>query len=210
MLARNQPVKVGDWQLRGEEVFDFLSRQVVEVPDLVGGQNFEMHRHIADPLLVFQLQPRREWHLLADLGDELLVYLGAPLEAVQGMLQFIHELVGFSPETGGIAGGFQIGYGADLISFCLIRHQSEIPPGTLLLGAFCFPFFVPILMRETAFHETGETISFDHGYQVEIEVSSVLGRCFAVQGEGSVEFDLLLHQIHDCLICPSSSRFALR
>jgi len=30
--------------------------------------------HIADPLLVLQLQPRREWRLLADFGDELLVH----------------------------------------------------------------------------------------------------------------------------------------
>src|SRR5216684_7099307 len=110
MLVGNQPVEVGDWQLRGKEVFDFLPREVIEIPDLVGGQDFNMHRHIADPFLALQLQPRRRWHLLADLGDELLVYLSAPLETVQGMLQFIDELVGFSPETGGVTGGLQIGY----------------------------------------------------------------------------------------------------
>ena len=125
-----------------------------------------MHRHIADPLFIFQLEPRRRWHLLADLGDELLVYLGAPLEAVQGMLQFIHELVGFSCETGGVTGGLQIGYRANLISFGLIRHQSEIPPRALLLGAFGFSFFMSTLMHEPALHKT-ETVSFNHGYQVE-------------------------------------------
>ena len=79
MLSGDQSVKVADRQCRRKKVFDFLPREVVQVPDLVGGQNFQMHRHIADPLLVFKLQPRRERHLLPDLGDELLVDLGAPL-----------------------------------------------------------------------------------------------------------------------------------
>src|SRR5712692_6399442 len=113
-----------------------------------------MHRHIADPLFIFQLEPRRRWHLLADLGDELLVYLSAPLETVQGMLQFIDELVGFSCETGGITGGLQIGYRANLISFGLIRHQCEIPPRTLLFGTFCLPFFMSTLVHEPALHKT--------------------------------------------------------
>ena len=141
VFVGNQPVEVCDRQLRGKEVFDFLSREVIEVPDLVGGQNFNMHRHLADPLLVLQLQPRRERHLLADFGDELLVHLGAPLQAVQGVLQFIHELVGFSSKTGGVTGGLQVGDRANLISFGLIRNQREIPPRTLLLGALWISLF---------------------------------------------------------------------
>jgi len=39
----------------------------------------------------------------------LLVHLGAPLQAVQGMLQFIHELVGLSSKTGGRNRGLQVG-----------------------------------------------------------------------------------------------------
>src|SRR2546425_12650321 len=161
MLARDQPVEVGDWQLRGKEVLDFLSREVVDVPGLVGGQDFEMHRHIADPLLVLERQPRRERYFFADFGDEFLVYLGAPLEAVQGVLEFIDELVGFSPETGSVAGGLQIGNRANLIALGLIRNQREIPPRTLFLVALGFPLFVPVLVREAAFHETGKTVSFN-------------------------------------------------
>src|SRR5216683_5624006 len=37
MLVGNQPVEVGNRQFRGKEVFDLLPREVVEVPDLVGG-----------------------------------------------------------------------------------------------------------------------------------------------------------------------------
>src|SRR5712672_1850449 len=54
-------------------------------------------------------------------------------------------------------------------------------------------------MRKTAFHKARETIASDYSYQVEVEISSILGSCFAVQGECSVKFDLFLDQIHDCL-----------
>src|SRR5882672_10857004 len=153
-----------------------------------------MHRHVADPLLVLQLQPGREWYLLTDLGDELLVHHGAPLQAVQGMLQLIHELVGFSSKTSGVTGGLQVGDRANLISFCLIRNQCEVPPGALLLCPFRFRFFVPILVCESALHKMRETIAFHHSYEVEVEISPILGCSFTVQGECSVESDLLLHQ----------------
>ena len=116
------------------------------------------------------------------------------------MLQFIHELICLSSQTSGEARRLQIGNRANLISFRLIRHQSEIPPRTLLLGAFGFAFFVPVLVCETAFHKTRETISFNHGYQVEVEIPPVLGGRLAVQRKRSFESDLLLHQVHDCLV----------
>src|SRR5712671_2542110 len=149
-----------------------------------------MYGHIADALFVLQLEPGRGWHLLADFGDELLVHLGTPLQAIEGMLQLVNELVGFSSKTSGVAGSLQIGDRTNLISFRLIRNKGEVPPWTLFLGALGFPFFMPALVREPTFHEAGKTTAFDHGYQVEIEVSAVLGCRFAMKGKCSLEFDL--------------------
>ena len=82
-----------------------------------------MHRHIADPLLVFELQPRRGRDFLADLGDEFLVHLGAPLQTVQGMLELINELVGLSGHRRSKTRSLQIGNRTNLISLGLICHQ---------------------------------------------------------------------------------------
>ena len=45
-------------------------------------------------------------------------------------------------------------------------------------------------MHEPALHETGETVSFDHGYQVEIEVSTVT----AIIGAAQTVYPAARHQ----------------
>jgi len=59
--------------------------------------------------LSFNWQPGCECTFWRISAYELLVHLGSPLQAVQGMLQFIHELVGLSSKTGGVTGGLQVG-----------------------------------------------------------------------------------------------------
>ena len=61
---------------------------------------------------------------------------------------------------------------------------------------FGLSFFVPVLVGEAALHEARETVSFNYGYEIEVEISSVLGRRFAVQDKRSYQPDLLFHQIH--------------
>src|SRR5690348_13168861 len=161
VLSGDQSVKIADRQRRRKELFDFLSHEVVEVTDLVGRQYFQMHRQVADPLLVLERQPRRERHLLAYLSDELLIHLGAPFEAVQSVLQFADELICLWSQTSGVAGSFQVGNRTDLISFCLIRHYCEIPPGTLFFDAFRFSLSGPLLMSEAAADKARETIALD-------------------------------------------------
>src|SRR5260370_40580433 len=88
-------------------------------------------------------------------------------------------------------------FAANLVSLRVIRNQREVAPGALLLCPCRFCLFVPVLACETALHKMRETIAFHHSYEVEGEISPILGCSFAVQGECSVESDLLLHQIHD-------------
>src|SRR5260370_25954361 len=47
-------------------------------------------------------------------------------------------------------------------------------------------------MSETAGDKSWKTVAFDDGNQIEVEVSAVLRGCFTIQGEGSMQLDLLL------------------
>src|ERR1700719_2240942 len=47
-------------------------------------------------------------------------------------------------------------------------------------------------MSETAGEKSWGTVAFDAGHQIEGEGSAVLRGCFAIQGEGSMQLDLLL------------------
>jgi len=51
---------------------------------------------------------------------------------------------------------------------------------------------VSALMSETAGDKSWKTVAFDNSNQIEVEVSAVLRGCFTIQGEGSMQLDLLL------------------
>src|SRR5271166_6582134 len=73
-----------------EEPPQFLAREVVQSPDLIVAIDLQVLVHVFDPVFLFQLQPRRCGHIVANGADDLLVGLGTVLQLIECILKLVH------------------------------------------------------------------------------------------------------------------------
>src|SRR5664280_1830473 len=119
-----------------EEPPQLLAREVVQSPDLIVAIDIQMLVHVFDPAFLFQLQPRRCRHIVADSADHLLIGLGAVLQLIQRILKLVHQLPCQIGPSFRQARSLQIGYGADLISAGLHGNLRKVPPWTRRFRVF--------------------------------------------------------------------------
>src|SRR5208337_4466714 len=117
-----------------EESPQFLAREVVQSSDLIVGIDFNVLVHVFDPAFLFQFQPRRCGHIVADVANDLLIGLGSMLQLIQRILKLVDQLPRQIWPSFRQTRSFQIGYGADLISASLHRNLRKVPPGTRRFG----------------------------------------------------------------------------
>src|SRR5664279_500433 len=137
-----------------EEPPQFLAREVVQSSDLIVAIDIQMLVHVFDPAFLFQLQPRRCRHIVADVAYDLLVGLGSMLQLIQRILKLVHQLPCQVWPSFRQARGLQIGYGADLISAGLHRNLRKVPPRTRRFGVLLLGGGVVFLVGEPVFNET--------------------------------------------------------
>src|SRR5208283_804530 len=155
-LPPDHPAKIAQRENILEENADLLADVVVKLPNDIRAADRHFHRHIGDTFGLFRRQPRCLGNLAANPLDHILIHLDVVLEAVQRVLQLIHQLVGAvaPPRCDTVAD--QVGDPADLIATGFHGNVRQVPPGRLDLGLFVLLFLIPLAHVKAALHKAGE------------------------------------------------------
>src|SRR5664280_2057485 len=156
-----------------EEPPQLLPREVVQSSDLIVAIDFKVLVHVFNPAFLFQLQPRRCRHIVADVAYDLLVGLGSMLQLIQRILKLVDQLPCQVGPSFREARGLQIGYGADLISAGLHRNLRKVPPRTRRFGVLLLGGGVLFLVGEPVFNEPWKTVVLDQAYHIEVKIPAV-------------------------------------
>src|SRR5271166_2366833 len=174
-----------------EEPPQFLAREVVQSPDLIVAIDVQMLVHVFDPAFLFQFQPGRCGHIVADVANDLLVGLGSMLQLIQRILKLVDQIPCQIRPSFRQARSLQIGYGADLISARLHRNLRKVPPGTRRFRVLLLGGGVLFLVGEPVFDETWKTVVLDQAHHVEVKVSAISCSGFRMKDQRSSQLQLL-------------------
>src|SRR5664280_2266900 len=174
-----------------EEPPQFLAREVVQSSDLIVGIDFNVLVHVFDPAFLFQFQPRRCGHIVADVTNDLLIGLRSMLQLIQRILKLVDQLPSQVRPSFREARGLQIGYGADLISAGLHRNLRKVPPGTRRFGVLFLCGGVLFLVGEPVFDEPWKTVVFDQAHHIEVKVAAVCWSGFGMKYQGASQVKML-------------------
>src|SRR5271165_4177812 len=180
-----------------EEPPQFLAREVVQSPDLIVGIDFNVLVHVFDSAFLFQLQPGRCRHIVADVAYDLLVGLGSMLQLIQRILKLVDQLPRQIWPSFRQTRSFQIGYGADLISASLHRNLRKVPPGTRRFGVFGLNGRVQFLVGKPVCDEPWKTVVLDQAHHIEVIVPAVSGSGFRMKDQRASQLQLLPSHVSD-------------
>ena len=147
--------------------------------------------HVFDPAFLFQLQPRRCGHIVADVADDLLIGLGTMLQLIQRILKLVHQLPCQVGPSFRQARSLQIGYGADLISAGLHGNLRKVPPGTRRFGVLVLDGGVLFLVGEPVCDEPWKTVVLDQAHHIEVKVPAVSCSGFRMKDQRASQLQLL-------------------
>src|SRR5271157_4838545 len=174
-----------------EEPPQLLAREVVQSPHLIVGIDIQMLVHVFDPAFLFQLQPRRCGHIVANAANDLLIGLSTMLQLIQRILKLVDQLPRQIWPSFRQARSLQIGYGADLISARLHRNLRKVPPGTRRFGVLGLDGRVLFLVFEPVFDEPWKTVVLDQAHHIEVKVSAVSCSGFGMKDQRASQPQLL-------------------
>src|SRR5271165_4369413 len=198
-LSSDDPAEIAQARRGGtaKEPPQFLAREVIQSPHLIVGIDVQMLVHVFDPAFLFQLQPRRCGHIVANSADDLLVRLGAVLQLVQRILKLVHQLPCQVRPSFRQARSLQIGYGADLIAAGLHRNLRKVPPGTRRFGVFGLNGRVQFLVGKPVCDEPWKTVVLDQAHHIEVIVPAVSGSGFRMKDQRASQLQLLPSHVSD-------------
>ena len=174
-----------------------LRVKLYSLPTLSLASTVQMLVHVFDPAFLFQLQPRRCGHIVADGADDLLVGLGTVLQLIQRILKLVHQLPCQVGPSFRQARSLQIGYGADLISAGLHRNLRKVPPGTRRFGVFGLNGRVQFLVGKPVCDEPWKTVVLDQAHHIEVIVPAVSGSGFRMKDQRASQLQLLPSNVSD-------------
>src|SRR5580658_3125486 len=94
-LSPDHPAEIAQRKDILEENTDLFADVVIKLPHDVKPADAYFHRHVGDTPGLLRRQPRSLGNHAANLPDHFLIYLDVVLEAVQRVLQLIHQFVSF-------------------------------------------------------------------------------------------------------------------
>src|SRR5580658_868922 len=94
-LSPNHPAEIAQRKNILEENADLFADVVIKLPHDIRIADGYFHRHVGDTPGLFRRQPRSLGNHAANLPDHFLIHLDVVLEAVQSVLQLIHQFVSF-------------------------------------------------------------------------------------------------------------------
>src|SRR5579863_2076909 len=149
-LSPDHPAEITQRKNILEENTDLFADVVIKLPHDVRIADGYFHRHVGDTPGLFRRQPRSLGNLGANPLDHILIHLDVMLEAVQRVLQLIHQFVGVvvPPRCDAVAD--QVGDSADLIATSLHGNVCKVPPGRLDFGLLVLLLLIPLAHFKTA------------------------------------------------------------